>query len=88
MLVIVYLVMCFVIGVAGRQRRLGFFGFFLLSVLLTPVVTLGWLLITHKRFLARETANGNVVICAECATVQARETASASRRCARCGAAV
>ena len=72
MLVIVYLILCLVVGLAGRSRRLGFFGFFLLSVLLTPVVALGWLLLTQKRFLARV---DHVVICADCAAAEARAAA-------------
>jgi hypothetical protein len=88
MLVIVYLVCCFIIGIAGRRRRLGFFGFFLLSVLLTPVLTLGWLLITHRRFLAREVAAGHLVICSDCAGVEARAAAGTHQRCIRCGAPV
>lgn len=87
MLVIVYLILCFVIGIAGRRRRIGFFGFFLLSVLLTPVITLGWLLITHQRFLAKEVAAGHVVMCAECAAAEAKQ-ATKRRRCVRCGALV
>jgi hypothetical protein len=87
MLVIVYLILCFVIGIAGRRRRIGFFGFFLLSVILTPVITLGWLLVTHRRFLAREMAVGHVMMCAECAKAEARE-ATKPRRCVRCGALV
>ncbi|HEY5209079.1 MAG TPA: hypothetical protein VIJ42_06495 [Stellaceae bacterium] len=88
MLIIVYLIMCFMIGVAGRRRRLGFFGFFLLSVILTPVIMLGWLLVTHRRFLAREISTGHVVICADCATIEARAAALATHHCVRCGAAV
>jgi hypothetical protein len=88
MLVIVYLVMCFMIGIAGRRRRLGFFGFFLLSVIFTPVIMLGWLLLTHKRFLAREVAVGHFVMCADCAAVEAREASATARRCARCGTPV
>jgi hypothetical protein len=88
MLIIVYLVLCFIIGIAGRQRRPGFFGLFLLSAVLTPVVTLAWLLVTHKRFLAREVAAGHVVICPECATVEARAAAATTRHCVRCGAPV
>jgi hypothetical protein len=87
MLVIVYLILCFVIGVAGRGRRIGFFGFFLLSLILTPVVTLAWLLVTRRRFLAKEVAAGHVVICADCAEAEAK-AATAARRCVRCGAPV
>jgi uncharacterized paraquat-inducible protein A len=85
MLVIVYLILCFVIGVAGRRRRLGFFGFFLLSVVLTPIVTLAWLLITHQRFLAHEVAAGHLAVCAECAAIEARAKAATRHHCARCG---
>ena len=87
MLVLVYLVMCFVIGIAGRRRRLGFFGFFLLSLVLTPVITLGWLLVTHRRFLARQVSAGHVVMCGECARAEAASALS-PRRCVRCGATV
>jgi hypothetical protein len=87
MLVIVYLIMCFVIGIAGRRRRIGFFGFFLLSVILTPIVTLGWLLVTHRRFLAREMAAGHIVMCGECGRAEAL-SATQPRRCVRCGALV
>ena len=73
MLVVAYLIMCVVVGIAGRQRRLRFFGFFLLSVLLTPVIPLGWLLLTQRRFLARP---DHVVICADCAAVEARAAAA------------
>lgn len=88
MLIIVYLVCCFIIGIAGRRRRLGFFGFFLLSLLLTPVLTLGWLLITHRRFLAREVEGGHLIICSDCAGVEARAAAATTQRCIRCGAPV
>ena len=88
MLLIVYIVLCFIIGIAGRRRRIGFFGYFLFSALLTPVVALAWLLITHRRFLAKETAAGHLVVCAECAAIEAREKVVDKRRCARCGAAV
>lgn len=34
----VYLLACLLVGVMGRNRRVGFFGATLLSVLLTPVL--------------------------------------------------
>ncbi|MGH6989037.1 MAG: hypothetical protein ACREFD_03830 [Stellaceae bacterium] len=86
-MLVVYLIMCFVIGIAGRRRRIGFFGFFLLSVILTPVVTLGWLLVTHRRFLAKEMSLGHVVMCADCAKAGAQE-AIKPRHCVRCGTLV
>ncbi|HXE17897.1 MAG TPA: hypothetical protein VN632_11755 [Stellaceae bacterium] len=88
LIVIVYLILCFVIGVAGRRRKLGFFGFFLLSLLITPVLTLAWLLVTHRRFLAREVASGHLVICADCAGIEARAATAVHQRCIRCGAPV
>jgi hypothetical protein len=52
------------------------------------VLTLGWLLITHRRFLAREVAAGHLVICSDCAGVEARAAAGTHQRCIRCGAPV
>jgi hypothetical protein len=88
MLIILYLIFCLLIGIVGRRRRLGFFGFFLLSVLLTPVLTLGWLLITRRHFLAKEVAAGHVVICSECRAQEVRENSTQYQHCARCGAPV
>jgi hypothetical protein len=44
--IIIYLVFCLLTGLCGSQRRLGFFGTFILSVLITPVVMLVILLLT------------------------------------------
>jgi len=38
-LVLVYLVLCMVVGFLGRRRRIGYWGFVFLSVLLTPLMT-------------------------------------------------
>jgi hypothetical protein len=43
---IVYLVFCVLTGLCGIERRLGFFGTFLLAVLTTPLVVLPVLLLT------------------------------------------
>jgi len=43
---IVYLVFCVLTGLFGIERRLGFFGTFLLAVLTTPLVVLPLLLLT------------------------------------------
>ncbi len=37
---LVYLVLCGVAGFFGRKRRVGFWGFFFLSILVTPVITM------------------------------------------------
>lgn len=43
---IVYIVFCVLAGLCGSQRRMGFFGTFLISLAVTPVVVLVVLLLT------------------------------------------
>jgi hypothetical protein len=43
---IVYITLCVLTGLCGSQRRMGFFGTFLLAVLVTPLVMLPVLLLT------------------------------------------
>jgi hypothetical protein len=38
-IVLVYIVLCMVVGFLGRRRRIGYWGFVFLSVLLTPLIT-------------------------------------------------
>jgi hypothetical protein len=45
-IVIIYVVFCLLVALCGTQRRLGFFGTFILSVLFTPVVMLLMLILT------------------------------------------
>ena len=45
-MVTVYLVFCLLAGLCGTQRRLGFFGTFLASIAVTPVVVLLVLIFT------------------------------------------
>ena len=45
-LVLLYIVFCILVGLCGSQRRMGFTGTFILSLLITPVVVLVVLLIT------------------------------------------
>jgi len=44
--VILYLAFCLLAGLCGSQRRMGFFGTFFLSVVVTPVVVLLILILT------------------------------------------
>ena len=44
--VLIYIVFCLLTGLAGSQRRIGFFGTFLISLLITPVVMLVVLILT------------------------------------------
>lgn len=39
-LVAAYLALCLVAGILGRHRRIGFWGFFFSSILLTPLIGL------------------------------------------------
>jgi hypothetical protein len=48
-LVIAYLVFCFLVGLCGTQRRIGFFGTFLLSFVVTPLVVLVVLMVTAPK---------------------------------------
>jgi hypothetical protein len=45
-MVVTYLVFCLLVGLCGTQRRLGFFGTFLASIAVTPVVALLVLIFT------------------------------------------
>jgi hypothetical protein len=38
--VIIYIVFCILTGLCGSQRRMGFFGTFILSLFITPIVML------------------------------------------------
>jgi ABC-type multidrug transport system permease subunit len=49
-----YLVFCILVGLCGSQRRMGFTGTFLLSLVVTPVIALIVLLITGPSRRAAE----------------------------------
>jgi hypothetical protein len=38
-LVVIYLLLCLIAGFLGRRRRIGFWGFVFVSILLTPLVS-------------------------------------------------
>jgi hypothetical protein len=46
---IFYIIFCLLTGFAGSQRRLGFFGTFLLSFVVTPIPVLLILVLTAPR---------------------------------------
>jgi hypothetical protein len=48
-LVLVYLALCLVAGILGRNRRIGFWGFLFCSILLTPVLSLMFLYFATPR---------------------------------------
>ena len=44
--IIAYIVFCILVGLCGSQRRMGFTGTFILSLLITPLIVLIVLLLT------------------------------------------
>lgn len=44
-----YLALCLVAGIAGRNRRIGFWGFLFCSILLTPFISLMFLYFATPR---------------------------------------
>lgn len=49
---ILYVVFCILVGICGSQRRMGFIGTFILSLILTPVLMLIILLLTGPSRIA------------------------------------
>jgi hypothetical protein len=45
--VVLYVIFCLLAGLAGSQRRMGFFGTFFLSVIITPLLALLLLILTR-----------------------------------------
>jgi uncharacterized Tic20 family protein len=45
--VVLYLIFCLLAGLAGSQRRMGFIGTFLLSLVITPLLLLVLLILTR-----------------------------------------
>ncbi|HLN02553.1 MAG TPA: hypothetical protein VK335_24910 [Bryobacteraceae bacterium] len=48
-LIAAYLALCLVAGIAGRNRRIGFWGFLFCSVILTPILSLLFLYFATPR---------------------------------------
>ncbi len=48
-LIIIYFISCALVGLYGRDRLLGFWGFFILSYIVSPFFTLLFLVITSTR---------------------------------------
>jgi uncharacterized membrane protein len=57
--VVLYVIFCLLAGFAGSYRRMGFFGTFLLSLLLTPLLVLLLLILTGSSREARDTRRAN-----------------------------
>ena len=56
MYVVIYGLLAALVGLCGRRRRVGFLGFFLVSLLLTPLVGLLVVYLTGERPLADGTS--------------------------------
>jgi hypothetical protein len=48
-LVLIYLVLCLVAGIVGRDRRIGFWGFLFCSMVFTPIISLLFLYFAAPR---------------------------------------
>ena len=46
---IAYVILALIVGLAGRNKTVGFWGFFLLSLILTPVVTGLFMILNRDR---------------------------------------
>lgn len=49
MYILLYLLLCVLVGWLGRKKAIGFVGFFLVAFLLTPIITFVILLATSDR---------------------------------------
>jgi hypothetical protein len=49
MLVFLYFLMALLVGWLGRDREIGFVGFFIVALFITPLIALLILMVTHKR---------------------------------------
>jgi hypothetical protein len=47
--VALYLFLCVLVGLCGRRRRMGFVGFLILSILITPILGLLLIYVTQER---------------------------------------
>ena len=52
--VVLYVIFCLLAGLAGSQRRMGFFGTFLRSLVITPVLVLLLLILTRPSRAERD----------------------------------
>ena len=49
MWIVVYLFLCFIVAIAGMNRKLGFWAYFFASILLTPIVGILMVLVSDRR---------------------------------------
>ena len=58
-IIVAYIIFCLLVGLCGSQRRMGFFGTFIVSLFLTPVIVLLILVFTAPREEQRRRSQGN-----------------------------
>lgn len=58
-LIVLYIIFCLLTGLCGSQRRMGFFGTFIVSLFITPVLMLLILVFTAPRDEQRRRPQGN-----------------------------
>lgn len=66
MLIVAYFVVCFMVGLVGRRRRIGFSGYFLLSILLTPIITLLFIILSSLDFSRSTRPQTYSAVCKHC----------------------
>jgi hypothetical protein len=52
--VIAYLILAIIVGLYGSSRNFGFWGFFFISLIITPLLVMIFLLLTKDKSLKRE----------------------------------
>lgn len=77
----VYLVLCLAVALAGRRRRIGFSGYFILSIVFTPLVMLIFLILS--RWDRKRKPRKHTDICSHCE--QEIRAMSEVRHCFHCG---
>nr|WP_294549452.1 hypothetical protein [uncultured Rhodopila sp.] len=85
MWIVFYLVLCFLTALAGRQRRIGFLGTLILSVVVTPLLVASVFLITKQNAPRLKMAGGRVAACPYCGNAA---TGGSARYCPNCGRAL
>ncbi len=79
-----YLLLCLTVALLGRGRRIGVFGYFLLAVLFTPIITLVFLLVS--RIDQSPVRSLRVKVCKVCKKENAEM--AGMRYCPACGRAI
>ncbi|MBP7340631.1 hypothetical protein [Niveispirillum sp.] len=66
LVVVAYIALCLVVGLIGRKRQIGFGGYFLLSIVLTPIITLLFILLSRLDFSSGARSRTYSAVCKHC----------------------